>query len=95
MTKLEKQQAIEILRLRSLCRYAASELRALDDIIMQRHPCSSGLPSSLIDALEERRFGGYIERYADLEERRQDLLDGISAVQSQNTTTEEFEDLAV
>ena len=56
MTELEKYQAFEILRLRSLCRYAASELRALDSIIAQRHPSASGLPDELVNALEEREI---------------------------------------
>ena len=86
MTKLEKQQAIEILRLRSLCRYAASELRALDNIILQRHPCSSGLPDSFMDTLDEKKFGCYIEKYKDLQEERSRILDNLS---------EEFEDLVV
>ena len=74
MTDLEKKQAIEILRLRSLCRYAAIELRALDDIIAQRHPQFSGLENNLINRLEEKLPGGYIKKYPDLISEHKDLL---------------------
>ena len=76
MTDLEKKQAIEILRLRSLCRFAAVELRALDDIIAQRHPQFSGLEKSLIGRLEEKLSGDYIKKYPDLISEYKDLLHG-------------------
>ena len=95
MTKLEKQQAIEILRLRSLCRYAASELRALDNIILQRHPCSSGLSDSFMDTLEEKKPGGYIEKYADLQREMKSIADDLVRRKDQDDLSTEFEDLSV
>ena len=93
MTDLEKQQASEILRLRSLCRYAASELRALDNIISLRHPCSSGLSVDFMDILEEKRSGSYIEKYDDLKRENEKIV--MSPGSQETEPSEEFEDLVV
>lgn len=96
MTKLEKQQSIEILRLRSLCRYAASELRALDNIIAQRHPCSSGLSGDFMDVLEEKKPGGYVEKYSDLQRESDSLSIAVTSRDNEKEDIlEEFEDLVV
>jgi|TARA_R110000824_G_scaffold351344_7_gene538387 hypothetical protein len=95
MTELEKKQAIEILRLRSLCRYAAFELRALDDIIAQRHPSSSGLPANLVESLEEKNSIGYIKKYDDLNSELTKILYSSLESFEECSTDKELADLKI
>ena len=92
MSKTEIESRIEILRLVSLCRYAASELRALDDIIMQRHPTASGLPEALVDCLEGKSDLGFIEKYKDLASAKEDL---VSLLKDSSEDLETFRDLEI
>ena len=70
----------EILRLKSLCRRAAEEIRDLDDMIIKsiednkviEYPeedkaCSAGFSSiNLLNRLDGKTNGGYVENYDDL-----------------------------
>ena len=95
MTKLEIQQAHEILRLRSLCRHAASELKALDNIVALRHPRSSGLSQGFIDMLEEQKFGDFVDKYDDLVVEKKEIAKLAKKVECDLLREEDFEDFVV
>ena len=92
MSNLEIEYKLEIIRLTALCRYAASELRALDDIIAQRHPMSSGLPSELVESLDGQKRFSFVNKYKDLQEAESELL---SMLEKTKKNVKGFEDLEI
>ena len=69
----------EIIKLKSLCRRAAEEIRMLDDILIdcvennkvpkydEKDPMFAGFSSiNLLNRLDAKTSGGYIENYPDL-----------------------------
>ena len=92
MSDSEIKYKLEIVRLNSLCRYAASELRALDDIISQRHPMSSGLPRELVDSLEGSNDVSFVSKYKDLQKQWEGLL---QELESAPEDEKEFQDLKI
>ena len=91
MSSKEIEYQLEIVRLMSLCRYAASELIALDDIISQRHPMSSGLPLDLVKSLSGQTKQSFVIKYKDLQEVESKLLDMLD----ENLEKDDFEDLKI
>jgi len=88
---------LEIVRLVSLCRYAAQELRALDRIIMQRHPRSSGLSESLLESLDGVGCDDFADKYEDLKTEKTRLQIELQKLQSslESEVREDFEDLEI
>ncbi len=100
MTEAEIKSKLEIVRLLSLCRRAASEITVLDEIIKQRYPHASGLKLELLDFLEGSAPGDFVGEYNDLEERRRFLLLELAAITAQRAvqeaqTDDGFEDLEI
>ena len=79
LEQLNNEHQREILRLKSLCRRAAEEIRDLDDILIdcvennkvpkydEKDPMFAGFSSiNLLNRLDAKTSGGYIENYPDL-----------------------------